>query len=201
MSAPQDSEGKRRYEEMKAVRTRRQGAQETPARRWWRYLGLAWKSVSTFSAVAATALLSNPKLSVSVGANLDPTTAYGSIFTVKNEGFWPVFSATFNCLFDDKQPFSNVRMAGFSGIAQALWPGQSMTRGCGTAGSGLRANARVSVSVLYDWPLPFAWLRFQRQTQPALFTGRESKSGFLLVPDIGDPEPAPAIRFQERGAF
>ena len=147
-------------------------------RELWRRVRLVGKYVAVFFSFLSGVILAIPKMSINPSVNLNQNDAFGTQFSVKNEGHVPAFDVQFIC--GPTAPFiQGVALTGPK--TPAVWPGQTITRSCLIAAPGMFVDATVDISVNYKWPPP--WLGW-RSTQSAHFSGRHGDAGYFLVPDL-----------------
>jgi hypothetical protein len=146
-------------------------------KQWWRRFRPIGKYIALFSSFISGVILIIPKFSISPSVNVDPSDALATFFFVKNEGHVPAFDVNVYCFIN------HPLLQGARIVAHApnwvVWPGQTMTRGCGVKAG--KIDASMNVAVEYKWPLP--WVGWT-STQTVHFTGRHGAAGYFLVPDL-----------------
>jgi hypothetical protein len=128
-----------------------QGQQPTP--RKWLIRTVEWIAgiVCVALIVAGFVLTNLPKLSVNVSGSSHPNDLMGTVFSVSNEGFFPVYDVNVGCevMRVDIPPPRNTHVVGPTTVyfpesrAENLSPGHKMTVPCGRAIGIQLANAEV----------------------------------------------------------
>jgi hypothetical protein len=150
-----------------------------PENRFFRYWKLFWAIGGPLIAAISTAMNFQPELSITTGANIDPTQTFAMQFAVSNTGRVPVRNLRFSCSLRGGGPvFIGSMRPGNIAPVQYLPKGQTVTRGCFNESKDI-IGATLLVNVNYDWP----WLPIIGGAKAVSFVPVKTTTGFVMVPD------------------
>lgn len=135
---------------------------------------------SYLSAIISVIILTLPKITITTSLNPDINNAFGTLFSIKNEGHTPVFEADFSCRINSVGGNTTLENVGFINFSRrvTLWPGQVISRRCPLKISGSSVRSEIDVNV--DFYIIPGSIQFHRSVH---FSGGRGTNGYYLVPD------------------